>query len=166
MKTAVIFYSFSNNTLRAAEFIRGEILREKNEADLLRLKPLREKKTFFSRAVQAFLKQRPVLSNKKEEYVLDKYERVIIGSPVWAFSPAPAVRSYLSRVKGIEGKKISVFFTFGSGAGVDKAIKDINRLIQKKKADILLTACVPDKKTRDNDSLRKLLIPLISKVKE
>lgn len=166
MKTVIIFYSFSDNTRRIAEFIQREILRENKEADILRLKPLREKKTFLAQAAQAFLKQSPELENNDRDYILDKYERIIIGSPVWALAPAPAVRSYLSRVKGIEGKKICVFFTFGSGPGVAKAVKDIGGLIQKKKADILFTACVPDKKTRDNDYVRKSLSPLISNIKE
>ncbi len=47
------------------------------------------------------------------------YELVVVGSPVWAGRPAPAITTYLKR-NDLSGKKVAVFFTKG-GKGLQTA---------------------------------------------
>lgn len=41
------------------------------------------------------------------------YDLVVVGTPIWAWSPAPAIRTYLSK-NSLAGKKVALFYTFDS----------------------------------------------------
>lgn len=59
-----------------------------------------------------------------------KYDLVIIGTPVWAWTMSPAVRTYITRNKD-NLKQIALFTTAG-GTGPDKIIKKMEELAGKK----------------------------------
>jgi flavodoxin len=40
-----------------------------------------------------------------------EYDLIIVGTPVWSWSPTPAIRTYLAKNKGLSGKKVALFFT-------------------------------------------------------
>jgi hypothetical protein len=42
------------------------------------------------------------------------YDLVIVGTPIWAWSPAVAIRTYLGK-NSLSGKKVALFFTLDSG---------------------------------------------------
>ena len=42
------------------------------------------------------------------------YDLVIVGTPIWAWSPAAAIRTYLGK-NSLSGKKVALFFTLDSG---------------------------------------------------
>lgn len=106
MKTLVVYYSYDGNS----EFIANKIAKQTN-ADVLRLKPINEKKSKgFSKFVwggsQVFMKAKPEL----EEYSinLDEYDQIFIGTPVWAGTYAPALNTFFNDNK-IENKKIALY---------------------------------------------------------
>jgi flavodoxin len=39
------------------------------------------------------------------------YDLIIIGTPIWAWSPTPAIRTYIKN-NNLSGKKIALFFTY------------------------------------------------------
>ncbi len=86
-------------------------------------------------------------------YDLDKYDFIIFASPVWAFTIAPALRSFLKKIKNLEGKKAACFLTFGSGAGSRKALKELGGILNKKGAEVLFSRNLSDKKIRDESYL-------------
>lgn len=45
------------------------------------------------------------------------YDQIIIGSPVWAFKPTPAIHAAIAALKGCEGKKATAFCTHGGRPG-------------------------------------------------
>jgi len=48
------------------------------------------------------------------------YDFIIIGQPVWAWSPTPAIRTYLNK-NDLSGKKVALFFTDSSlGQAIEK----------------------------------------------
>ncbi|MDR0600798.1 MAG: flavodoxin [Treponema sp.] len=114
MKTLIVYYSLDGNTaLVAAEL--GRVL----GADLLELKLADEKKrrglakyVWGGRLV--FSREKPAL----KPYAADLSGRdlVILGGPVWAGSPAPALASFLSET-GMTGKKTAIFCCHGGGKG-------------------------------------------------
>ncbi len=57
------------------------------------------------------------------------YDLVIIGTPIWAWSMAPAVRTYINQNKG--NFKNVVFFTTSGGTGYDKVVPSMEDLIGK-----------------------------------
>jgi flavodoxin len=41
------------------------------------------------------------------------YDLIVIGTPIWAWSPTPAIRTYISQ-NNLSGKKVALFYTFDS----------------------------------------------------
>ena len=53
------------------------------------------------------------------------YDLIVIGQPVWAGSPTPAIRTYLNK-NDLSGKKVALFF---SDVGLGKAVEKTKALI-------------------------------------
>lgn len=114
MKKLVIFYSLDGNTAFIAKVIAETI-----GADVLELKPKNPIKSkgimkIFWGGKQVMMKEKPELHafDKKPE----EYDLLLIGTPVWAFSFAPALATFFSTVK-FKGKKIALFCCSGGGKG-------------------------------------------------
>ena len=134
MRTAIIYYSYSGNTHRVANLM-AEILKGKgDDVVLVRIRPLKEEKNFILQCRDAFLVKKPELYRTLTN--LKDFDRVIIGSPVWAFKPAPAVNTYMDICQNISGKECMVFATYGSGAGKDRAIEFMKKDLEKKNVTV------------------------------
>jgi len=113
-KSVVVYYSFEGSTKRLAEMLSEEL-----KCDSLELKGKKEIKTKgFIKYVwggrQAVMKKKPEL--KPYDLELEKYDNIIIGTPVWAGTVAPPIRSFVD-VEKIENKKIAFFCTHEGGMG-------------------------------------------------
>jgi flavodoxin len=114
MKTLVVFYSFDGNTKLIAEALAGEI-----GADVLELKPVKEITRnnflkYFTGGKEAMTKAEPELlpfNVKPEDYNL-----LFIGTPVWAWTYAPALRTFFRDHKPVN-KKVALFCCHGGGPG-------------------------------------------------
>jgi len=167
MKGAVVFYSFSGNTRKACLFLKEMIGALGSSLDLIDLKLEREIVPFFKQCLQAALKKKPKLAGS--DYNLGIYDFIIFASPVWAFTYAPALRSYLEEAKGLEGKTTACFLTFGSGAGSNKALKELEGVLRNKKMKVLFSKNILGAKTDDNvyleQSFKTLLKTLLINLK-
>ncbi len=126
MKTAIIYYSMSGNT----KFIAGKIA-EKLGADMIRIEPVkaypdRGAKKFIWGGKSAVMREKPKLL--PYEFNAGQYDTIIIGTPVWASSFAPPIRTFIQENKHIQKKKIAAFVCF-SGGGADKAMDKMKRYI-------------------------------------
>lgn len=118
MKTAVVYYSMSGNTQYAAEKIAKGL-----GADLIRIEPKKAypdqgMKKFFWGGKSAMMGEKPKLM--PYEFRAEDYDRIIIGTPVWARSFAPPIRTFIVQNPELRGKKIAALISF-SGGGADKA---------------------------------------------
>ncbi|MBW3014871.1 NAD(P)H-dependent oxidoreductase [Candidatus Woesearchaeota archaeon] len=109
MKKLVVYYSFEGNTKFVAEEISKAV-----GADLLELKPVKDIKSHgFMKFVwggrQVMMKKEPELQEFNVK--VEDYDIIFIGTPVWAFTFAPALRTFFSKFS-LEGKKIGLFCTF------------------------------------------------------
>jgi flavodoxin len=124
MKTLVIYYSYEGNSALAAEEIKkaagADILEIKTEDDTRRTGLAK----YIWGGKQAFSHQFP----KLKPYTVNpgEYELIIIGGPVWAGAPAPALQSFLGETK-ITGKRIALFVTHAGGKG--KALDKFKALL-------------------------------------
>ena len=114
MKTAVIYYSYHGNCALVAEAIKGEL-----DTDVFEVKTLDTKKRKGLFLILWGVIQ--VMRNKKPELQplsidINVFDVIILGTPVWAGSPAPAMVSFLSKTE-IKGKKIAFFCCHGGGKG-------------------------------------------------
>lgn len=129
MQSIIIYYSFSGNTKKVAEVL-AEYLKEKGEVDIISLNSIDESANFFGQAKRAFRRVRakiaPVNSN------LGHYDIICMGTPVWAFGPAPAMNTYLDICIGTEGKEAILFTTYGSGTGNKRCLNYMQDTLLKK----------------------------------
>ena len=114
MKTAVIYYSYEGNSALIAKTIKATI-----NADIFELKTADTKKRKgFAKYVwggaQVIFRKKPALIPFSID--LNAYDLIILGTPVWAGSPAPAMNSFLSKTT-ITGKNLALFCCYAGGKG-------------------------------------------------
>lgn len=139
MKTAIVYYSMGGNTHRAAEAIARHL-----DADLIRLRPVKAYpdkglRKFFYGGKSAVMQESPAL----EPYSFDagQYGRVIFGSPIWAGTITPPLRTFIrENGEALAGKRLAAFFCSGGGSA-EKALKKLKEALGADKMDahLLLT---------------------------
>jgi flavodoxin len=124
MKIALVFYSYEGSCALVAENIKSEL-----SADIFEIKTKKSKKRKgFAKYLWGVFQ---VMTNKKPELLpisadLNSYDLIILGTPVWAGSPVPAMVSFLSKAQ-ITGKKIALFCCHAGGKG--KALEKLKALL-------------------------------------
>jgi flavodoxin len=110
MKSLVVYYSRTGTTKKVAEIIAQKI-----DADIEEIIDKKSRKGvlgFLSGGKDAVTKAATSIEEPKKNP--DDYDIVVIGTPVWAGTMAPAIRTYLN-IRKI--KKSAFFYTSGSGKG-------------------------------------------------
>ena len=108
-KILIAYYSHSGNTKAAAEKIKSL-----TDGDLFELKPVNDYPQDYNTVVN--------LGNTAE------YDVVFIGTPVWWYTMASPVKTFLS-ANNFEGKIVAPFCTHGGG-GASSTYTDIKNLAQ------------------------------------
>jgi flavodoxin len=116
MKTLVVFYSYDGNSALVAEELRQAL---GEGCDTLELRIEDDAKR--SGLAKYLWGGRMVLSRsnpklKPYDTAIDGYDLIILGGPVWAGAPAPALQSFIAETKP-EGKRIGLFLCHGGGPG-------------------------------------------------
>lgn len=113
-KTLIIFYSFEGNTRKVAKFLSEEL-----DIPYEEVKPIKDlSSTGFSKY---FWGGSQVVMGKKPEIIpielnLDEYNTIILGSPIWAGTFTPVIKTILET--GIlKNKKIAYFYCHDGGPG-------------------------------------------------
>jgi len=126
-KTAIIYYSMSGNT----EFIAKQIAKKTN-ADLIKIAPEKAfpssgAKKFIWGGKSAVMKETPKLL--PYDFDVDKYDRIIFGTPIWASNFAPPIRTFIKENKDkLAGKNFATFMCF-SGGGAGKALNKLKEYL-------------------------------------
>lgn len=131
MEAIIVYYSYSGNTKKVADIL-AEYLRQKYAVRILRLEPRDESDSFFIQAARALFRRKAIIP--AVDFDLSDYDLICLGSPVWAFAPAPAMNTYLEGCFGLEGKPVVLFTTYGSGAGVGRCFNYMQRILYQKGA--------------------------------
>ncbi|MFW9946215.1 MAG: flavodoxin family protein [Candidatus Odinarchaeota archaeon] len=113
-KILIVYYSLTGNT----QFI-AETIRDTTKADILELKPVKELKSSSSMkymwgGFQATMKKKPKL-NAITKNPLD-YDLIFLGTPVWAWTYSPPMRSFLS-MYDLSDKKVAIWTCSAGGPG-------------------------------------------------
>lgn len=127
MKALLVYYSLEGNT----EFV-SNMIHEATSCDTLRLEPVNEPPKGFGRFLEG---GRQALTGEEPEliaYDIDPadYDTIIIGTPIWAGTYAPAIRTFLKK-HDLEGKNIYLFACSNSGNG-EKALDKLTEILAKK----------------------------------
>jgi flavodoxin len=124
MKTLVTYYSRTGNTKKVAE----EMAKLLN-ADIDHIVDKTDRKG----AKGWLLSGRDATKKHKTEIKYEKdpksYDLVVIGTPIWAFTVTPAIRTYLhDNAKKL--KKVA-FFTTSGGMGIENTFEEMAKLSKK-----------------------------------
>ena len=114
MKTAVIYYSFEGSCALVAKAVKDAL-----NADIYEIKTIdKKKRTGFAKYLwggfQTITRKKPALEPLSID--VNTYDLIILGTPVWAASPAPAMFAFLSKTT-ITGKKVALFCCHAGGKG-------------------------------------------------
>ncbi len=148
-KTAVVYYSMSGNT----DYVSKKIC-ELTGAELIRINPVKEYpskgfKKFLWGGKSAVMKETPAL----EKYSFDakEYDLVVLGSPVWAGTFSPPVRTFVKENKDkLQNKKIASFFC-SSGGDASKAAEKLKNFIGISDFEDVLTLVDPKDREKGGD---------------
>ena len=159
MKTLVVYYSYSGITEKVINIYSSELAKS-GEVMVQRLKPRQEIDTFLGQCRAAFSRKRAELSGNITSDVKG-YDLLVLGCPVWAFAPVPAVNTYLDRLSGLEGKKAIILLTSGSGAGVGNCFNTIKKALEEKKCAKIDIINVPNRTMKNEDAIREAFRKLL-----
>lgn len=150
MKKAIVYYSMSGNTDYVAKYIS-----EKIGADLIKIEP---KKEYPNKGIRKFLwggksavmAETPAL--EQYEFDSDKYDCIIFGTPVWASSFTPPIRTFIKENKEkLNDKKLAVYICY-MGGGANKAIEKLKQFLEINEFNAELILIDPkDKKSSEKD---------------
>lgn len=128
MEIGIIVHSQTNNTFSVAEKLQRELQEAGNEVKLER--------------VDMVGGNRPGNKNIQLENPpsVKDYEALIFGSPVHAFSLAPAMKIYLEQIPSLKDKKIALYVTKALPlklTGGNRAIGQMRKICESKGATIV-----------------------------
>lgn len=132
MNGLVVYYSRTGNTKKIGEIIADlldfetkEIIDKKDRSGLF---------GYMKSGWDAWREKRTEIEGKEERDLSD-YDLIVIGTPVWAAKPAPAINTYLEDKKG-EIKRTAFFCTYKS-SGHESTFKKLKNISDLEPADTL-----------------------------
>lgn len=149
MKKLIIFYSYTGNTRKVAKYMV-----EKIGVDIEEIKTDISYSSDYDKVVEdakAMIREKRTPKIKDIAVNLDNYDTIILGTPVWWYSMAPAMRSFLSQ-HNLKGKKIYMFATNGGWLG--HTFEDMKELL--KGSDLQSTLNIPFDEDRQRISNKKI----------
>ena len=152
MKIGIIIHSQTNNTYSVAEKLQEKLQKSGNEVEIQRVNMVGGNKP-GSKNIQ--------IENPPE---LTGYNALVFGSPVHAFSLAPAMKIYLEQIPSLEGMKVALFVTKGAPlnfTGGTQAIGKMKKICQSKGGTIVGTGIViwrGDIQKNTDDLVRKFSV--------
>jgi flavodoxin len=116
MKTLVIYYTRTGNAKFVAETVAAELGADIEE--VIDLKNRQGKLAFLPAGRDAMRGKETEIAQTKRTPT--DYDLIIIGQPVWAGSPTPAIRTYVNK-NDLSGRKVALFFSDSNlGQAVEK----------------------------------------------
>ncbi|KYC51321.1 MAG: NAD(P)H dehydrogenase (quinone) [Candidatus Methanofastidiosum methylothiophilum] len=140
MKIGLIVYSKTGNTYEVSQKLEKNLSEAGHSVNIERIEIDDENQRDLSKIR---VKSPPGIS---------KYEAIIFGAPVNAFSLCPEMTVYMSQLPTLKGKKIACFVTKGlplAGTGGNQAISKMKNLCESKGGSVSGTGIVIWNKDRD-----------------
>lgn len=123
MKSLVIYYSYEGSTQIVAEAIARQLVADLQRVNIVKEMTSKGLGKYFWGGQQVVMKQKPKLHPIDVNF--DEYDMIFVGSPVWAWTYAPAIRTLLS--DGLIKNKDIYFFCAHEGGikGVEARAKSL-----------------------------------------
>ena len=130
MKKLVVFYSYTGHTKMIAENIQRKL-----NCDILEIKPVKPYSTDYQTVVDE--EQNNSSAGKtpdiqKIDKNINEYDEIIIGTPVWWYTIAPVIRTFLTQ-NDLSNKTIKPFATNAGWLG--HTFQEIQKLCPDSRVD-------------------------------
>jgi flavodoxin len=150
MKSLVVFYSLTGKTKLVSKAIAEEL-----NATLVEIEEMKSRKPGFLTYLTGGFAS---VTNRESainpiDIDLKQYDRLFIGSPIWASRPTPAINSFIYKTN-FEGKNVVPFFTMG-GNNSDKAFRNITTKIERRKGIVIGSFAIRSYNSTDNEIIAK-----------
>jgi flavodoxin len=109
MKSLVVYYTRTGNAKFVAETIAAELGSDIEE--VVDLKKRAGKIGWMMAGKDATQEKQTQIGPTTR--VPQDYDLIILGTPIWASKPTPAIRTYIAK-NDLSGKKVALFFTMDS----------------------------------------------------
>lgn len=149
MKSLVVYYSLTGKTRLVAQVIAEALnapLQEMQEA-----RPIPWPFVYLGGGFAALTDRGRKINPIDVD--LKQYERIFIGSPIWASRPTPAVNSFIYQAN-FEGRDIIPFFTMGAD-NADKALANITAKIEKRQGKLAGSFAITSYKVSDEEIIAR-----------
>lgn len=148
MSTLVVYFSFKGNTKFIAETIAGTISADIMELKISKKYPAEGFQKYFWGGKSVIFGEKPELIN--EPIDLNRYDTILIGTPIWAGSFTPPIKSFISQYK-VQGKRIALFASHGGG-GAKKCFAKLKKELSGNEFISEIDFVEPKKHTEENSS--------------
>lgn len=140
MKIGIIIHSYTGNTYEVARKLQNKLIESGNDVEIQRVSMVGGDKP---------KNEDIVIENPPD---VEKYDALIFGSPVHAFSLSKAMQTYLEQLPTLQNKKIALFVTKNlrfEWTGGTRAIGQMKKISQSKGGEIVGTGIIVWNKNRD-----------------
>ena len=161
MKSIVVYYSHSGNTSRIAR-LYSEQLKLKGHTELFELEHRDRQRNKIKHLIARAM---PKFTNLlKMPDVIDSYDVICIGTPVWGGKPAPLVIKFITRLKNLSKKTVIYFQLYGVEVSSEKSAKYIKNILVKKRCVNIIGDDISWFDARDEKVLTKRIKKAIGKL--
>lgn len=151
MKTCIIYHSYSGITRGVAEKIRKAC-----GGDLVEVQPKEHYSSltaYTAGCLRARREERdPIVPEKID---VSPYDRIVIGTPVWAWKATPAINAAIAALEGCEGKSAVIFATCGAKSGDTLPI--LRKALESKGVKVAGEITFTRKEIGDDRKIQKLV---------
>lgn len=152
MKVLIAYYSKSGNTEKAAKVINDILTGKGAQVTTQKIRPLKEE-GIIAGSLKAISRYEVPIMN--QDLDVSGYDLIIMGTPMWAASPAPAVNSYITDIIGLKGKDAALFVTSGTNYG-RFAAGSMARRIQRKGGRVKGSCALASEDVSSDTALRSI----------
>ncbi|MDD5142047.1 metalloregulator ArsR/SmtB family transcription factor [Methanoregula sp.] len=155
VRACVIYYSYSGITRHVAEGIRNA-----SGCDLVEVRT-RAAYSSFTAYTKGVLRSRKGLCDPIEPGEIDVsgYDLLIIGTPVWAWKPSPAINAAVKALRGCEGKMAVVFTTCNNQPG--EALPLLRKALEERGVTVMAEISLDHDDAKNPDAGGELLRQII-----
>jgi flavodoxin len=155
VKSLVVYYTRSGNTKFVAETIAAELGSDLEE--IVDLKKRAGKLGWILAGKDSTQEKETKIAPIKLSPT--DYDLIVIGTPIWAWKPTPAIRTYIAK-NNLSGKKVALFLTMDS---------DSKQAVEKTKAllpnSILVGELALPKALEDKEATKKKITEWCKSIK-
>jgi len=149
MKSLVAYYSLTGKTRLVAQAIAEAL--NATLVEIQERRPIPMPFVYLSGGFRAFTNRGTNICPIDVD--LKQYERIFIGSPIWASRPVPAINSFVYQTD-FECRSAIPFFTMG-GDSAEKALANVTAKIEKSQGKVTGSFAITSYKASDQEIIAR-----------